>query len=310
MKFVSVYVSKLNRILWNAIRLKPKGTFCFLINPYSARLSVSVGPLVRGHGKQVQQGDPWVQRLEEAEMIDTNYVSMIHAIEAGTIPKDLPNENEPNKWMVLGWVVIFKENKEILVPANERENIIDNCHATHLGYVSMLLQLRRKVFWSNMWEDLRKLARECEPCARHHVSNSQRDAEMSHTSHFDSYPGRDLHVYFATYKGSEYIILIDRLTGYLNCQRTHDQSTSEAILAIWKWSSKFGLPFKVISDGGGGFKNTFIEELKNIAITHHPSSDYNPRSNSLAERGIISVKTILNKTVWLTTGWSHLCLEF
>ena len=63
------------------------------------------------------------------------------------------------------------------------------------------------------------------------------------------------------------VILVDRLTGYLDCQRTHDQSTSEAILAIWKWSSRFGLPFKVISDGGGGFKNTFIKELKNIGIT-------------------------------------------
>ena len=110
----------------------------------------------------------------------------------------------------------------------------------------MLLQLRGKVFWKSMRDDLRKIARECEPCARHHISNSQKDVEVSHTSLFDSYPGRDLHVDFATYKGSEYIILVDRLTGYLDCQRTHDQSTSEAILAIRKWSSRFGLPFKVI----------------------------------------------------------------
>ena len=49
-----------------------------------------------------------------------------------------------------GKYLILKQNKEILVPASERENIIDICHATHLGYDSMLLQLRGKVFWRNM----------------------------------------------------------------------------------------------------------------------------------------------------------------
>ena len=87
----------------------------------------------------------------------------------------------------------------------------------------MLLQLRGKVFWRNMQEDLRKIAREGEPCARPHVINSQRDVEVSHTSLFDSYPGRDLHMDFATYKGSEYIILVVRLTEYLDCQRTFDE---------------------------------------------------------------------------------------
>ena len=33
-----------------------------------------------------------------------------------------------------------------------------------------------------------------------------------------------------------------------------------------------------------------------MGITHHPSSAYNPSFNSLAERGIRSVKTILKKT--------------
>ena len=126
-----------------------------------------------------------------------------------------------------------------------------------------------------MREDLRKLAMECGPFAEHHV-------EVSHLL-FDLYLGRDLHADFVCFKGSDYLILVDRLTRYIDCSRTHDQSTAEAILAIRRWSSRFGLPFKVISDGGGCFKLGFINELKNMGITHHPSSVYNPRSNSLAE---------------------------
>ena len=88
--------------------------------------------------------------MVEAGMRDMNYVSMIHAIEAGTIPKDLPNENELKQmdgfWAELsvfmlrnGKSLILKGNKEILVPASERENITNICHSTHLGYNSMLL---------------------------------------------------------------------------------------------------------------------------------------------------------------------------
>ena len=45
----------------------------------------------------------------------------------------------------------------------------------------MVLQVRGKVFWKSMHQDLRKLAREFGPCAEHHISNSQRDVEVSHT---------------------------------------------------------------------------------------------------------------------------------
>ena len=35
-----------------------------------------------------------MERLAEAAMKDTSYVSMIHALEIGTIPRDLPDQSE------------------------------------------------------------------------------------------------------------------------------------------------------------------------------------------------------------------------
>ena len=93
---------------------------------------------------------------------------------------------------------------------------MDICHSTHLGYESMLLQFCGKVFWRGMREDLRNLAKNCHPCARYAASHSQPDVEVSHVSLFDSFPSRDIHVDFATFGGENYIILADRLTGYLD----------------------------------------------------------------------------------------------
>ena len=126
-------------------------------------------PILVCQGKE--RADPTGRPMDsEAGMKDTEYLSMIHSIEAGTHPTDLPKDNELKKleglWGELsiftlsdGKTLLLKNYKEILVPAGEQGNIMDIFHSTHLGYESMLLQLRGKVFWRGMREDLRNLAK-------------------------------------------------------------------------------------------------------------------------------------------------------
>ena len=45
-----------------------------------------------------------------------------------------------------------------------------------------------------------------------------------------------------------------------------------------------------ISDTGPAFREDFIKQLLTFNIKHKPSSAYHPQSNSLAERGVQSVK--------------------
>ena len=57
---------------------------------------------VKGSQEQIQRGDPWIQRLAEAGMKDMESLSMIHSIEAGTTPTDLPKDNKLRKWKGFG----------------------------------------------------------------------------------------------------------------------------------------------------------------------------------------------------------------
>merc|ERR1712208_121932 len=67
-------------------------------------------------------------------------------------------------------------------------------------------------------------------------------------------------------------------------------------------------PYKVISDTGPAFRQDFIKQLLTFNIKHVPSSAYHPQSNSLAERGVQSMKNGLKKsTVRLTKQhWNEL----
>ena len=112
---------------------------------------------------------------------------------------------------------------------------------------------------------------------------------------FNISPNDTLHVDFCQYDGINYIVLVDRLTGYIGAKRTTNQTTDEAIKVIRNWSATFGFPLKIISDREGGFRDDFVQKLKDLKVKHVPSSSYHPQSNSLAERAVGSLKNSLKK---------------
>ena len=81
-------------------------------------------------------------------MGDTDYLTMIHPIESGIEQGDMPTGCELKEmgcWRTLsvttilgGKSLILKDNCEILVPKQERQNILDIAHKTHLGHKSMV----------------------------------------------------------------------------------------------------------------------------------------------------------------------------
>ena len=49
---------------------------------------------LKGYKDNIEIDDPWVQRLATAAMEDTDYITMIHHIEASTEPRDMPKDCE------------------------------------------------------------------------------------------------------------------------------------------------------------------------------------------------------------------------
>ena len=120
--------------------------------------------------------------------------------------------------------------------------------------------------------------------------NIQESVEVKHTALFNTFPGHTLHVDYFELNNRDYLSMVDRLTGFSKCEMTPNKGTDAAIKAIKNWGDQYGYPYKVITDGGPAFKEDFIKQLLTYNIKHKPSSAYHPQSNSLAERGVQSVK--------------------
>ena len=212
---------------------------------------------------QLTEDDQWVEHLGNVAMSDTDYLNMIHHIEAGTDISEIDRDcelsklhNHINKLSVHtlkgGQVLILRDNHEILIPKKERTNILNLAHATnHRGVEAMVRQLRGRIFWEGMNGDAKELVRTCEPCQMNARSHRQDTTEVSHVNMFNISPNHTLHVDFCEYGGVDYIVLVDRLTGYIRAEQTPNQGTDSAIQVIKNWSLLFGYPLKIISDGGG-----------------------------------------------------------
>ena len=113
-----------------------------------------------------------------------------------------------------------------------------------------------------MNKDAKEKLRSCDPCQRFSKGNSQDNL----------FPGHTLHLDFCEYNGKDYILIVDRMTGYIGAEQTANQGTDAAISAVKNWSTKFGYPYKIISDSGGAFRKTFKEKLKILGVKHTHSS--------------------------------------
>ena len=153
----------------------------------------------------------------------------------------------------------------------------------HKGPEGMLTQLRGKVFWPWMGKQAHKMVNRCEQCQRLARSNVQEDLEISHDKLFNTHPGQTIHVDYFEINNRNFLIMVDRLTGFAKCEMTSNKGTDAAISAIKNWGTQYGFPYKIIADGGPAFRDDFTKKLTELNINHVPSSSYHSQSNSLAE---------------------------
>ena len=94
-------------------------------------------------------------------------------------------------------------------------------------------------------------------------------------------------------KGNQnYLLMVCSLTGFIQCYKTANKSTTEAIKGLRTWAAQFGLPYTAKSDSGPSFRLTWKEELGKLGVRVIHSSAYNPSSNGLVERSVRTLKEI------------------
>ena len=173
-----------------------------------------------------------MEYLGKFAMTDKDYITMVHHIEAGTEIDDIDKECELSKFhnykdrlsvttLRGGQTLILRDNVEILIPSKERKNMLNLAHATnHRGQEGMMQQMRGRIFWEAMNKDAKELIRTCEPCQINARSHRQDKTEISHKNMFNLHPNHTVHVDYCEYGGKDYIVVVDRVTGYIRAEQT------------------------------------------------------------------------------------------
>ena len=269
------------------------------ILPTSKRASI--------RSKQLEILDPMVIELAEVGASDPEYAAMCADVENMVRPKDLHPDSELKviegslqhisvATLPDGNRLLVRDGVEVLVPKPERSRILQTIHADHMSDTIMIRQCKNRIFWPKMRQNIKDLYNGCKQCTEHRISRPQKPNEVSFKDVFSNFfPNEMIECDFAQKGSRDFMLIVDKLTGYLQVFEVKNKSSSEAVRCVKEWASLFGKPYKCKCDFGPGYRETFQRELKEIGIEVIYSSAYNPSSNALVERSVRTLKDLLKK---------------
>ena len=99
-----------------------------------------------------------------------------------------------------------------------------------------------------------------------------------------------------TFKDKKYLIIVDYYSRYIETMLLKNELSETVILSMKSIFSRHGIPESVVSDNGRQFSSKeFIEFSQSYSFQHITSSPKHPQGNSVAERGVQTIKNILSK---------------
>ena len=106
------------------------------------------------------------------------------------------------------------------------------------------------------------------------------------------YPFQHICADFFSYKGTNYLIIVDRFSGWPTVKKTN--GAQGVITSLREIINNFGIPEEITSDGGPELSATSLKQaLQDWGIHHRISSVAHAQSNGRAEVAVKSMKRLL-----------------
>ena len=244
---------------------------------------------ITGHG---------TKDLIQSAVIDEDYVAIIDFFRTGK-PISSVDTHHPARQYLNIWDNISLEddllfyNERIIVPQNYRKSLLKLLHESHCGITRTLKLARQHYYWPSLTSDITNMINSCLPCQRVRPSQSN-EYEPNTTS--ATFPMEHLSMDLFTTGGKDYLIIIDRFSGYPFVEKFGTTTATSAVIKRMETIFHlFGYPLVIRSDNGPQFRTEFKEYCAEHNIIHDTSSPFYPESNGHAEAGVKNVKTLLEK---------------
>ena len=183
----------------------------------------------------------------------------------------------------------------IIVPQAMRQSVLQDLHKAHQGMTRTKNRARQVVYWPGLTKDIEEMIRNCTSCREH--LPSQTNEPLLNDRH-PTLPFQCTSADLFSVQGWEFLVYVDRLTGWPCIDRTGRTTSSRDVIgSLRRWFSEVGVPLKLYTDGGPQFSShRFAQFCKRWRVEHVKSSPHYPQSNGLAEAAVKSMKTLIKKT--------------
>ena len=227
--------------------------------------------------------------------IDPEMRKLVTCIEEGFpgTPSEMPDEIQcyhklRNHLSHKHGLCLYKHR--VIIPKILRPESLRLLHAAHQGISGMTARAKSCIFWPGITGDIKATRENCMMCNRCAPSNP--DAPPKEPT-VPKYPFQAICADYFSYKGVNYVIIVDRYSGWPIVRKAKEGATG-LIHELKEAASTFGIPEELSSDGGPEFTAVATEKLFCQWGAHHRvSSVAHARSNGRAEVGVKSMKRLL-----------------
>lgn len=182
-------------------------------------------------------------------------------------------------------------NDRIVPPTDERKQIINDNHTEHAHSSTdqTIKRLQKVYYWPSLHTDVASVIHTCPHCIHAGLRqlNTQHDGTIQSPEIFHTIAYDLIGPLPTSHGGNIYIlVIIDVFSKWIELCPIPDHTAKTVAEALFStWFSRYGMPKRVICDGGPEFKNAVLEYILYQAKTKlHHTTPCNHTSNAVVER--------------------------
>jgi hypothetical protein len=234
--------------------------------------------------------DPLIKRIQNKAVHDQQYQALVKSANEGFPVSTKAELGE--YWSVKDDTYVSQNlafrNRELIVPKNCRQMVLNALHRAHQGVRAMICRAQGNVFWTGIAKDIQKCRESCLHCQ---TNLPQQQKEPMLSIDVPSAPGLSVASDYFQMSGKEYVLFVDVFSLWTEYFQVNSRRPSTLINKLRNFMSRNGIPRTFYADEGSAYESAefkqFCEEWGIKLITC--SGEY-PQGNGTAEAAVKRVK--------------------